>query len=101
MSARSGRPSATSVVLHAALVAGAVVALLPTFWMVSASLMPTGEANSFPPRLLPSAPTLAHYAAVFQRLELGRYLVNSSIVALSGTALALSLIQSPSPRDRG
>jgi multiple sugar transport system permease protein len=87
--ARTGRVSPGAVLLHAVLVAGAVIALLPTFWMVSASLMPTGEANSFPPRLLPSAPTLEHYAAVFQRLELGRYLVNSSIVALSGTALAL------------
>ena len=89
MSARTERLSPATVVLHGVLVAGAVIALLPTFWMVSASLMPTGEANSFPPRLLPSAPTLEHYAAVFQRLELGRYLVNSSIVALSGTALAL------------
>jgi multiple sugar transport system permease protein len=89
VSARIERLSPAAVVLHGVLVAGAVIALLPTFWMVSASLMPTGEANSFPPRLLPSAPTLEHYAAVFQRLELGRYLVNSSIVALSGTALAL------------
>jgi multiple sugar transport system permease protein len=89
VSARTGRLSPAAVLLHGVLVAGAVIALLPTFWMVSASLMPTGEANSFPPRLLPSAPTLEHYAAVFQRLELGRYLVNSSIVALSGTALAL------------
>jgi len=89
VSARTERLSPATVVLHGVLVAGAVIALLPTFWMVSASLMPTGEANSFPPRLLPSAPTLEHYAAVFQRLELGRYLVNSSIVALSGTALAL------------
>jgi multiple sugar transport system permease protein len=89
VSARTGRLSLGPVLLHALLVAGAVVALLPTFWMVSASLMPTGEANSFPPRLLPSVPTLEHYAAVFQRLELGRYLVNSSIVAILGTTLAL------------
>jgi multiple sugar transport system permease protein len=89
VSARTNRLSPGPLLLHVALVVGAIVALLPTFWMVSASLMPTGEANSFPPRLLPSVPTLEHYVAVFQRLELGRYLVNSSIVALSGTALAL------------
>ena len=89
MTERAKRGSLGPVLLHAALVAGAVVALLPTFWMVSASLMPTGEANSFPPRLLPSAPTLEHYVAVFKRLELGRYLLNSSVVALAGTACAL------------
>ena len=89
MSGRAKRVALAPLLLHAALIAGAAAALLPTFWMVSASLMPTGEANSFPPRLLPSAPTLEHYVAVFQRLELGRYLANSAIVALSGTACAL------------
>ena len=86
---RRARPSLGAVLLHVALVLGAIAALTPTLWMVSASLMPTGEANSFPPRLLPSAPTLAHYAAVFGRLELGRYLLNSAIVALTGTAVSL------------
>ena len=77
MSARSGRPSATSVVLHAALVAGAVVALLPTFWMVSASLMPTGEANSYPPRFVPSRVTLEHYRDLFTREQLARHPLTS------------------------
>ena len=83
------RASLAPLLLHAALILGAAAALLPTFWMVSASLMPTGEANSFPPRLLPSVPTLEHYGAVFGRLNLGRYLLNSSIVAISGTLCAL------------
>src|SRR5581483_3373470 len=48
------------LVLHAGLVAGALAVCTPLLWMVSASLMPTGEANSFPPRLLPSAATVAH-----------------------------------------
>ena len=54
--------------LHAALAAGALLTLAPLAWMVSASLMPTGEANSAPPRLWPSAPTLAHYVELFTRL---------------------------------
>src|SRR5262249_24346237 len=55
------------VVLHAALAVIAAVTLLPLLWMVSASFMPTGEAGALPPRLLPSAPTLAHYRALFER----------------------------------
>ena len=47
--------------VHLALGTGAVLTLIPLAWMVSASFMPTGEANRFPPPLLPSHPTAAHY----------------------------------------
>lgn len=77
--------------LHAALVAGALLTLAPLAWMVSASLMPTGEANTAPPRLWPSAPTLAHYVELFTRLNLARSLLNSTAVALT-TTLASVLI---------
>jgi multiple sugar transport system permease protein len=42
------------------LVLGAALAVLPLLWMLSASLMPAGEANSYPPRLLPSRVTFEH-----------------------------------------
>jgi multiple sugar transport system permease protein len=76
-------------VLHAALIAGAVVTLTPLAWMVAASFMPAGEASSFPPRFWPSTPTLEHYGALFSRLELTRHLVNSAIVAVGSTLLSL------------
>ena len=75
--------------LYSALVVGAVIALFPMLWMVSASLMPTGEATSDPPRFLPSRVTGEHYRALFTRLNVGRYLVNSTIVALTVTAISL------------
>lgn len=77
------------VLLYAALILGAALALLPMVWMVSASLMPTGEASSYPPRLFPSRVTFEHYAAMFTRLELGRYFLNSTIIAVAITALSL------------
>ena len=83
------RRTVSTVLLHAALVLGAALALLPMVWMVSASLMPAGEAASFPPRLLPRTVTFEHYEALFTRLELGRYLVNSALVAFTVTALSL------------
>jgi multiple sugar transport system permease protein len=82
------RPAAT-VVVHVALAVGAVAALAPLAWMVAASLMPTGEANSFPPRFLPSRPTLLHYRELFTRLNLGRAFASSLIVSFATTAISL------------
>jgi multiple sugar transport system permease protein len=78
-----------NVATNAGLVALAAVTIAPLLWMLSASLMPTGEANTWPPRLLPSRPTIEHYVTLFTRLELARYSVNSAIVALGTTAISL------------
>ena len=77
------------VLLYVALVAGAALALLPMVWMVSASLMQPGEAMTYPPKLLPSNPTLEHYRAVFTTLNMRRYLFNSALIAFTATAVSL------------
>ena len=74
-----------TIVLHGVLIACAALTMVPLLWMVSASFMPSGEANTFPPRLLPSAPTLEHYTTLFTRLQLWRHLGNSALVAVAGT----------------
>jgi multiple sugar transport system permease protein len=79
---------AGTVGVHALLVSGAVLTVLPLVWMVAASFMPTGEAASVPPRLIPSAPTLEHYRTLFTRLDLTRALANSVLVATAVTALS-------------
>jgi multiple sugar transport system permease protein len=79
------------IALHAALILGAVITLVPLAWMVSASLMPTGEASTYPPRLLPSALTLHHYRDLFTRMNIGRSFFNSTLIALSVTAVSLLL----------
>ena len=78
-----------TLALHAALVLGALVTLTPLLWMVSASFMSPGESNSFPPRLLPQDPTLQNYVELFTRLNLARYLLNSTLVAVSATLISL------------
>jgi multiple sugar transport system permease protein len=85
------RSRGQKVALHLLLVAGAGVALLPMVWMVAASLMPPGEANTYPPRLLPGAITFEHYRTLFTRLDVGRYLLNSTTIALSVTTISLLL----------
>jgi len=86
-----GRERVVRTLLYSLLVLGAVLALMPMIWMVSASLMPSGQASSFPPRLFPSRVTFEHYVALFTRLNLGRYLLNSAFVALVVTATSLAI----------
>ena len=75
--------------LHVALVAGALIALFPLFWMVSASFMQTGMANQYPPHLVPRHPTFTHYREIFTRLSMGRFVLNSAIISLLVTGLSL------------
>ena len=85
------RRSHVTVLVHLALVAAAVVTLLPLLWMVSASLMPAGEASAVPPRWIPSAPTLAHYRELFARLDLARAFANSLLIAVTVTLVSVTL----------
>ena len=78
-----------TVLLHAALGVTTIFAVAPMLWMLSASFMPTGSANTFPPPLIPRNPTLEHYRVLFGQLAVGRYLFNSALVAISATALSL------------
>jgi len=80
-----------AILLHAVLLVGAVVTLAPLVWMVSASVMPSGEANTFPPRFLPTRPTLLHYRELFTRLDLGRAFASSLLVASAVTVVSLLL----------
>ncbi len=85
------RRVATTVLVHGLLVLGAVLTLAPLLWMVSASLMPAGEATAAPPRLWPSVPTLAHYEALFTRLNVWRAVANSTLLATAVTLVSVTL----------
>ena len=79
----------SALLLYGLLAVGLLLALAPLLWMVAASLMPPGEANRYPPRLWPSAVTFEHYTALFTRLDLARYLLNSTLLAGAVTAISL------------
>ena len=89
--ARAREFRAGTVALYAALVVFGVLSLLPLLWMLSASFMAQGEATTFPPALLPRNPTLVHYRDLFGRLALGRYAMNSALVATVTTVGALAI----------
>ena len=78
-----------SALLHGALVVASLLSLAPLLWMVSASLMPTGEATAYPPRFLPRTVTIAHYRDLFTRLDVARYAFNSALLSLLVTGISL------------
>jgi multiple sugar transport system permease protein len=85
------RHAVQTALAYGVLGGAAVVTLLPLLWMVSASLMPTGEATALPPHLIPSVVTFEHYQALFTRLSLGRYAANSAFLAAAVTLISLLL----------
>jgi len=84
----SARVRLATPLLYAALVVLAVLTLLPLLWMVSASLMPSGEATASA-RLLPRTVTLEKYRTLFTRLNVARALANSTVLATAVTAISL------------
>lgn len=77
------------VLVNGALVLLAILSLAPLAWMVSVSFMGAGEANRFPPPLLPESATLEAYRALFGRMGMWRYFANSLLVAGAITVLSL------------
>ena len=82
---------ASSLWLHLALVALAALTVAPMLWMVSASFMAPGAANTLPPPILPARATGEHYVALFTRLDLARNLMNSLLIATVTTVVSLVL----------
>jgi multiple sugar transport system permease protein len=82
---------AATYAVNAGLFIIGLTAVTPVLWMVSASFMSAGEAGTFPPPLLPAKPTLEHYLALTERLNMGRYFLNSFIIAASVTLVSTLL----------
>ena len=72
------------------LLAGTAFTLLPLLWMLSVSFMQPGEASHYPPPLLPAHATLANYHELFERAGMGRYLLNSALIASAITLASLA-----------
>jgi len=82
------RPLAT-IALHATLIVVAALTVAPLAWMVSASLMPAGDATSLLTPRLPPSFTFVPYAALFTRLDLGRCFLNSAFITITTTGFSV------------
>lgn len=77
--------------LNAVLALGALIAAAPLLWMLSVSLMPAGQASTYPPPLWPSAPTLEHYRTLLSQGGIARQFANSLGLACAATAMSTLL----------
>jgi multiple sugar transport system permease protein len=75
MIARTGRIAGIAV-----LIVAAMIALGPLLWTVTTSLRTPAEAFSNPPQWIPLHPDFSNYSAVFDRIPIGRFFVNSVLV---------------------
>ncbi|XHX81029.1 MAG: carbohydrate ABC transporter permease [Stenomitos frigidus ULC029] len=76
--------------LYSLLGAIAIVMLIPLVWLISTSLKsPTEDIFQFPPQLFPSQPTFQNFVTVWNANPFGRYLFNSTLVAVLTVGLNL------------
>jgi multiple sugar transport system permease protein len=78
-----------AVVTFVLLVLGAVFVLLPLFWLISTAFKPAQAAFALPPKYL-TPPSLASFREILGG-QFSHYVLNSVIVAIGSTAVALLL----------
>lgn len=79
------------VVLYAVITIGALVMLLPFFWMIATSFKLPSEIISYPPTWIPHTPTLNNFIQVWKKIPILRYYINSGVVTSSVTAICVFL----------
>jgi multiple sugar transport system permease protein len=70
------------ILLHLLLLSGAILMVMPFAWMLSTSLKTNSQALSIPLRWIPDPIMWQNYSDVLTRLNFGRFLMNSSIIAM-------------------
>lgn len=85
------RPSPSQVLTWIVLLIALVIMLFPIYWMVNTALKPSGEVFQFPPSFLSANWSLDAFYNLFATRPIGRYFLNSLIVAGGTTLLSLAL----------
>lgn len=67
--------------LYLILIVGALIAIIPFFWMVSTSLMTLGETITR--KWLPAAPQLENYVTAWKEARFEKYFLNSIIITFT------------------
>ena len=67
---------------HLVLIPVTFILIVPLLWMLITSLETEGEANRFPPVLLPESPQFGNYSKAWSEAPFGHFFVNSTLVTL-------------------
>ncbi len=68
-----------------------LICLFPFAWMALSSIKVLGELYTIPPHWWPEMPTLGNYAKVLFDSNIPKYFLNSVIISVGSTGLALLL----------
>jgi multiple sugar transport system permease protein len=68
-----------------------LMTLVPVLWLISTSFKRQIDYLAYPPKLIPPTWTLDGYRVLFKQNSLGHYFVNSVVITLVSTALAVIL----------
>src|SRR5919108_2209086 len=78
---RARRSPWARLVIHAALLAGSLFAVLPFYWMLVTSFKTNSEAIAVPPTFIPQEWHPENYAIALAAAPFGRYFLNTAVVA--------------------
>jgi alpha-1,4-digalacturonate transport system permease protein len=81
--------SPQTLLVYVLLVIIAVTAVFPFYWMVIGSFMSPVELFATIPHLWPSEFDTTSYQRIFQLVPMGRYFLNSALVSVSTTIIAV------------
>jgi multiple sugar transport system permease protein len=70
------------IACYAVLVVLAVPFVFPTWWMITASLLPANEVLAYPPKLFPASPQWENYRTAFTDFPLAQQYFNSLYIAV-------------------
>lgn len=79
--------SIKKIAMYAALTIAAVTFIYPFIWMIGASLAPMQEIGTM--TLWPNHPGFGNFKSMFQKIPIGRSLINSLLVAFFTTSLVM------------
>lgn len=79
---RRGQDQLISGLIFLVLSAGALVILLPFFWMISTSLKAAEQVYIFPPIWIPTPPQIINYWTALTRVPFQTYALNSAIIVV-------------------
>jgi multiple sugar transport system permease protein len=80
LASRRARRRLGDTAIHAVLLGGAVLMLMPLLWMASTSLKEPGDVFAFPPRWIPDPVRWANYRDIFTTVPYGRFVVNTALI---------------------
>ncbi len=80
-----------SLAIHAVLMAGGLLMVMPMLWMLVTAFKPPAEIALWPPVFLPRAPTLDNFTGAFSAAPFARFFANSVFYAgISTMSVALT-----------